>query len=496
MLQGAADPYDQLPYTDHAYAESHPDRLATVARLQGWEPSGVAGARILELGCGRGGNLLPMAVGLPGATLVGVDRSRRQIEEARRIVGALGLGNVKLEAASFEEVALPSGSFDFVVSHGVYSWVPPASRRALLRTIANSLAPGGVAYVSFNVLPGWYERMAARDWLRFSASRGIEAGASLEWLEWLEGAISPERGAYRNAVTRVRTRLGETDGAYLVHEYLAAEHHPVQVSTFLDEAQQAGLTYLGDAIPASTAFELESPGLLERIQGMSTIDAQQIFDFVRNTSFRRALLVRADTSLARGFCWQPHLDVGAVETLRIASRLRSPEPERFDGPEGSVHVFDPHARAALAELGRVAPRSVHFSELIDRCVPRTEQRAEVRLALASELLSVALATGALDLHAFEPCIETTVVDRPRACPLARWHAAQGGPITNRWHQQVVLPEDLVRLVLVRADGQRPVADLTQDVRDAFSPDASSAVDFGALVRASLEMLAASALLVA
>ena len=159
------DPYDRLPYTEHAYAESHPDRLSVVARLAGWAPPDVATARILELGCGRGGNLLPMAAGLPGATLVGVDRSHRQIDEARSIATSAGVSNLTFVEASFED-PLSADPFEFVVAHGVCSWVAPAFRRALLRTIAGALAPSGVAYVSFNVLPGWYERMAARDWLR------------------------------------------------------------------------------------------------------------------------------------------------------------------------------------------------------------------------------------------------------------------------------------------------------------------------------------------
>ena len=239
-----ADPYDQRPYTDHAYAESHPDRLASVARLSGWEAPDVEAAHVLELGCGRGGNVLPMAAALPGARVVGVDRSRRQIEEARAIATATGLGNARFVEASFEEPLEVAGPFDYVVAHGVASWVAPASRRALLGTIAGALAPGGVAYVSFNVLPGWYERMAARDWRRFD--RGENAGASMRWLV---ERVSPEHADYRRRLEAVARRVSETDPAYVTHEFLADEHHPQLVSALLAEAAYAGLAYLGDAIP-------------------------------------------------------------------------------------------------------------------------------------------------------------------------------------------------------------------------------------------------------
>ena len=82
------DLYDERPYTDHAYAETHPGRIAAVARMARWQTPGRGRARILELGCGRGGNLLPMAAGLPEATLVGVDglgaTDRRRARRRRR----------------------------------------------------------------------------------------------------------------------------------------------------------------------------------------------------------------------------------------------------------------------------------------------------------------------------------------------------------------------------------------------------------------------------
>src|SRR5580658_843132 len=101
-----APSYEELPYTDHAYAESHPDRLVVVARLSGWEPPRLDGARVLELGCGRGGNLPPIASSLPGAVLVGVDRSPRHIDEARRIAAESGVTSATFRAEDFAGLAL------------------------------------------------------------------------------------------------------------------------------------------------------------------------------------------------------------------------------------------------------------------------------------------------------------------------------------------------------------------------------------------------------
>lgn len=462
------DAYDLVPYTDHAYAESHPDRLAVVAHLNRFAPPDVGRARVLEIGCGRGGNLLPMAAGMPDARFVGVDRSRAQIDEAATITQAAGLGNVTLHADDFEAIR-QGASFDYVIAHGLCSWIAPDARRALLRTIAASLAPGGIAYVSFNVLPGWYERLAARDWLK-TFSTPDRARASLDELRSL---VSPELAAYRSSLDRVATRMAETDPAYVTHEYFAPEHHPQLVGDFLDEAARAGLRYLGDAIAPQTAFELAASALVSRVEGASPRDAQQIGDFARATAFRRTLLVRADTCDAIGWRWSSSLDASALSKMSVTSRL---QPTAVAGElafgDLTVQVGE-HGAHAMREIARVAPRA-----------------APIDASWCEELFDLWLATQALDLHVHAPTIADGSSDRPRASPVARWHAAHGGAITNLWHHEVVLEDDITRWVLARLDGTCTRAELAHDL---VSQDGRAQPK--ALVRDVIAQLASLALLV-
>jgi SAM-dependent methyltransferase len=469
------DTYDRVPYTSHAYAESHPGRLGVVARLSGWNAPSLAGARVLEVGCGRGGNLLAMALGLPGARFVGVERSERQAAEARSLAERLGIDNVTIHAASFHDAPVADAGFDFVVAHGVCSWIAAEDRRALLAGIARWLSPDGVAYVSFNVLPGWYERLAARDWLRFGAS----SESAPRSLRWLREAVSPELAGYRAELARVEARLLETSPAYAAHEYLEGENHPQLVSELLGEASEAGLAYLGDAIPSLVAVETLAEPVQALVEKLDTIRAQQLVDFVRCTAFRRMLLVRSDTREARGWRWPVRLEPGRVQGLRIASRLRPTADESlFTGPGESVQVGSPLTRSALRKLADVAPRALPFAEL-------TGSATDAESAfLARELTDLWLSVDGIDFHDHDPPFVATVSERPRACPLARWQVVRGEPVTNRWHQEVRLAEPLVRGVLARADGARTAA----EIADAMQTE----VD---LVRASLDLLARSALLV-
>jgi SAM-dependent methyltransferase len=463
------DAYDLVPYTDHAYAESHPDRLAVVAHLNRFEPPDVGRARVLELGSGRGGNLLPMAAGMPNATFVGVDRSRAQVAEAKAIARATGLGNVSLRVDDFEALDDDGEPFDYVIAHGLCSWIAPEARRALFRTIARSLSPRGIAYVSFNVLPGWYDRLAARDWLNTFATPD-HARASLDELRSL---VSPELAAYRSSLDGVAARIAETDVAYVTHEYFAAEHHPQLVSEFLDEAEREGLRYLGDAIAQQTALDLASPALVSRVEAAGPREAQQLLDFARATAFRRTLLVRADTCDAAGWRWSPHLDPDPLSKMSVTSRF---QPTAVDGEVAfgdlTVQVGE-HGRRALREIARVAPHA-----------------ATIDASWREELFDLWLATQALDLHVHAPTITDGATERPRACPVARWHAAHGGAITNRWHHEVILEDDIARWVLARLDGTRTQGDL---VRELVSQD--SGAEPKALVRDVVAELASLALLV-
>jgi len=490
-----ADPYDLLPYTEHAYAESRPDNLRVLARLSGFHASvGLThdAPRVLELGCGRGGNLLPLASAWPEATFVGVDRATAPIRDAMRIAEAAALSNVSFVTADFAEAALPVDSFDFVLCHGVYSWVPVASRRALLERIKRSLAPDGIAYVSFNTLPGWYRKLAARDWLRFAARSSFPEGPR-DALRWLSEVVSVEHASYRQDLRAVHDRLVATDAAYLTHEYLAEEHHPVHVTTFLSEANDAGLTYLGDALPSETALELAPDDVRSRAAGLGVAGALELIDFALDTAFRRALLVRSDTADARRFRAPERLDARAVAELRVASRLVPVEGSAESGVgsfqgAGVTLQAEGVARRALQALAVAAPRSIACADLARTLGDPLE-------LVATELYHLWLTAPGLDLHLREPDFTTTVSARPRASAVARWHAIEGGPITNAWHQEVDLRERIVRSVLGRLDGRTTIDALSTAVCDEEAGRISPA-EAAAVVAGSLTLLARSAILVA
>ena len=161
--------YDETPYASQPLSRQQPARLAAAALWFGLTTPPARTARVLEIGCASGGHIIPLAAAWPEARFVGVDLSPVQIAAGDARIERLGLANIVLSARSLDEIGASDGVFDFIVCHGVYSWIPAALRETLLRIIAERLAPDGVASVSFNVLPGWRLFQIARDSLLLHA---------------------------------------------------------------------------------------------------------------------------------------------------------------------------------------------------------------------------------------------------------------------------------------------------------------------------------------
>ena len=458
-----ASPYDVVPYPGHPFAQTHPDRLATLGTLFRIGPAPLEACRVLELGCGDAGNLVPMAVGLPGARFLGIDAAERAVARGRALVEALGLTNVTLEVGQIEELELPSEAFDYVIAHGVYSWVGTPVRNRLLELCRSSLSERGIAYVSYNVLPGGRVSGALRDMLMFHTAGLDDPGERIEQaralLRLLIAGWSDEH-EFGAIMRRQCERLLERSDETLFHDELAAVNEPVYFHAFVSHAARCGLQYLAEA----DFFEMQTGVLPEPLSDEllsveDVIRREQYLDFIKGRMFRQTLLCRAELELDRSP--QPLI----VEDLAVSSPAQptgaSDRKGRvtFEGPTGSTLTTDhPLVRGALDRVGRSWPGAIWVRDLI----PEDASEAD-RMAVCGAVLRC-YAANLVQLHATPPPLIVSVSERPEASPLARHQARSGQLVTNLRHATVRLEDDLGRRLIVLLDGTRDRVQLLHELR--------------------------------
>jgi methyltransferase-like protein/SAM-dependent methyltransferase len=523
MSSAASSSYDELPYTDQPFYYTHPDVLATVATLRGMSPPPVEQCRVLELGCGAGGNLIGMALSLPESRFLGVDLSPRQIDSGRKIVDALGLTNIELRALSILDVDASFGRFDYIICHGVYSWTPPAVQDRILAVCSENLAAQGVAYVSYNTYPGWHGRGSIREMLCFHARRfgspDEKVRESRKFLDFLEQSIPNRNGFYLRLVRHEVEMLRPVADTYVFHEHLEEINRPSYFHEFAACAAAHGLQYLGeprsDPVVANLAAEV-----VEAVEQFSEnlIEREQYFDFISNRTFRRSLLCHDAARV------EPAIDQQRLANIYITGLVK-PEAEevelnseavcKFQNQAGmTISTNNPLVKAALFALAEAVPRAIHFEDLAAAVARRLarSQDAPADGPFNRETLAGALVrcygSNLVELHVHPPVFVREPSSRPLASPLARLQAASVEVVTNLRHRSVRL-SDVDRVVLQKLDGAHDrtslLAMLTtlveqgdleihhdgQPVRDP--QEAENALR--ALLERSLECLGASALLV-
>jgi methyltransferase-like protein/protein-L-isoaspartate O-methyltransferase len=473
--------YDQVPYPSLSYSQSHPDRLATMATLLGMRPATVDRCRLLELGCAVGGNLIPMAYGLPESEFVGIDSSAHQIAEGQAAVAALGLKNTTLQCLDILDVDASLGQFDYIIAHGVYSWVPPTVQNKILEICKRNLAPNGVAYVSYNTYPGWHMINIVRGLMLYhtrargapvdAETRAAQARAVLRlFAEWCPA----ENNAYGSFLNMYDQFLGgkledarPRMDSLLLHDELEEVNDPVYFYQFVERAAHHGLQYLADFHHMGGGAL--APEVSEALKSMAQdlVDLEQYLDFLQNRTFRQSLLCHQDIVLDR------MVGPEQVMAFHVASRAQpvasnadarsdSASVAKFRGHDGAILSTDhPVTQAAMLCLLEAWPRTMSFDELLSAARARLDlapsEASDAGIdaqVLGNNLLTAfGYSDSLVELHVHVPSLTTDVSECPVASAVARFLAQTSDRVTNLRHERVTLDE-LDRYLLRYLDGSR------------------------------------------
>lgn len=489
--------YEQLSYPGYAYAATHPARLEAVGRLLGLDPAPAASCRVLELGCGDGGNALSIAQTLPGATVTGVDAAGAAVARGAALARAAALPNVELRVGDFESLDAGSlGAVDYVIAHGVYSWIPPAARVALLACVRRVLAPHGIAFLSFNAYPGSYLRDMARDMLRWHLRDVSDPAARLRGAhELMETIVAIEEPTpYARVLREHMERMLRASDALLFHDDLAEISTPFYLHEVVEHAAAHGLRFLAEAELAESLMR-DVPASAERLMAGAADDVvvrEQYLDFFKNRMFRQTLLCHGEVPERRV------LDDGVLERLWLSSAARTvegaeagaegarrdePPEETFATPEGwTMTTSEPLVRAAMHALAAASPAALPFADvaLAARTAAAagagvTGERVDARLR---EVMLQAHLARVVGLAGGPPPVVRggEPGERPRASALARaQHAAGAEVLSSLLHANVKLDEPLDLVLLPLLDGTRDRAALRAAAADPTAAELDAAL---------------------
>lgn len=293
--------YDEYQYISKAFSFTAANYIQGISKIYGLDTVDSRKCRVLELGCSFGGNIISQALYNPESEYIGIDLSKVQIEKGQEYINKMGLKNIKLYHKNIMDIDESFGKFDYIIVHGVFSWVPNIVKEKILEIFKNNLSEKGIAFISYNVKPGWAISTVIRDIMLYTnkyvkdEKEEEKLRRSLSILKLIVEEIKKleflnERN--KNFIEAAERVLGQAPH-YVLHEYLEEFNDPMYFNEFIDLTLKYNLSYIGDtniSLSLSSLINYDMSSRIKEITLTDRIAKEQALDYILNTNFRRSLL--------------------------------------------------------------------------------------------------------------------------------------------------------------------------------------------------------------
>jgi methyltransferase-like protein/cyclopropane fatty-acyl-phospholipid synthase-like methyltransferase len=477
-----AKAYDSLPYPSKFFTKTHPDHLAALAGLYGMNPKPPEQCRVLELGCGNGSNLISHAFYLPEAEFVGVDISGKHIDRAKDWTNDLKLKNLDFREIDLSEMTRGEfGEFDYIVGHGLISWIPESVTEKVFEIFREMLAPEGVGYLSYNTYPGSHYRNMVRQIMRFHTKAIDEPmqqiQESISFLSLLSENTN-EKKVFQTILDSELKRHFERDASDIFHDDLSEAYRPLYFHEFVARLKENGLQYLCETELHAMSVKNFPPAVQEFINRIEdTVEREQYIDFFLGRVFRQTLFCREKIDLNR------HPEPSAMDKFLVASSIRpaaeNPElsvqkPEKFAAGKGfGIEIDHPPTKTAFNILGNSWAQAVPVTELLRRSREELEKTDYAPADWEKEfgitraiMFQIVQATDLIKLHVFQPEAVQEVSRMPQINELARWQITEEtDSVTTLFAINIEIDDEVSRHLLKLLDGTRDRRRLLEDLRE-------------------------------
>ena len=422
-----ANPYDQIPYYCQPIEWTAPERLALTSLLHGGPVPDLKHYRVLELGCGDGANLIPMAFYRSQAEFIGVDGCTAHIDIAHQRLAQLSLDNLQFLHQDFTTAVdqLP-GQFDFIIVHGVFSWVPDPVRDALFQLCRDKLHDNGLLYLNYNTRPGWNIRGMVRDYLLDHTEKHNVLTQKVQHARiaatQMARALASSEHPFSRLLANEFQFVCDNHDSYIAHEFLAQDNHAYWRSEFLALAARYGLNPVADADYNYASGRID-PSLSRKIQALD-LAGTHLTDTMDLISYRQLHTPILSKRRARAMS-QPSVPLRDMQIASCLYPVGLHKPQWYQHPNGyQVEVRESPIAEMLDQLLALWPHGAPLDAILDH----SERYRDDLILLHNN--------GLLELR---------LPDGPRATPhqslnrLNQLELSWGDFCTNDYHQRLARP---------------------------------------------------------
>lgn len=472
--------YDAIPYPTGAQSRLHIENLHLCAFLNGFSPAAEENARVLEIGCGNGFNLAPMAVEFPDARFLGVDFAASAIETGKHCISALGLPNIELRCADLrsllsDDVLASLGEFDYIIAHGFYSWVDHDVREAMWELVSRILAPRGILHLSYNALPGWYQAQTVRDLAGLLSGEANDPPSELDRV-WDALGVFGEYADSGNVLAVEASRIRRFSKNVLFHDELSAESKAFYLTDVVRRARAAGLRYVAEAGAPAISDLRNHADVAQLVLDLSPDDLLlrlQLLDFTAMRRFHDTLFAREGHTPEKRHVVNKLLDCWARSDIRLVETVEG--GARVFEHSGGVRLTSSHPMLCnlAAALEAAAPGSISLGAFLAKMQESLPSPSPELTLQFGHLIVRLRESGVLRLRLRNVQVAHEVGTHPRVPPFTRVQAAVEMSAPNCYHACLGVTEAWHRALLTLLDGTRSHNELAEGLADLTWQELSS-----------------------
>lgn len=474
----------KLVYDSFPYSFTHPEHLGVIAKIMGLNPVDAEQSRVLEIGCASGGNIIPLAIEYPNSEIFGIDISKQDIDIGLESCDELCLDNIFLKNISIEDSdILELGAFDYIICHGVFSWVSDSVRNNILSSIKNLLSPNGLAFISYNTYPGWHQLDALRQMTRYHTKNFDEIDVKVDQthalLEFLQNGIIQKDSSYFKMLEKEADFIESHPPSYIEQEFLGDNHNSFYFHEFAENAKKYQLTYLSDTSLHSMYLGHFPEQAQETLRSLSKdiIRFEQYIDFITNRRFRQSIVCHEniEDKISR------NIDSSRLGDLFVISRLIT-----NNLPDGSVcclkdgkKVFATDNQIVIAMLQILSEtkcKTIAIKELINKTgfLLHNKNNQILEETILGSLLQLFVGDHII-LRIKDLDYITKIIDKPAVFKLARYQSSRQDWVTNLRHEKVSIGE-FEQKIIPLMDGSTTIDGIIDIITKKFSAKDASEED--------------------